>query len=320
MSEEVSKLLIFVLGFSPVVLTEQGAIAGRQKLLSREDLIDPSTEIVLVADSFQFAEGPVSDKQGNVWFTDIQASRVYIRTVDNQIALFREPSGRANGLKFDGKGNLLACEGAARRVTSTSPEGKVTVLADRYRGKKLNSPNDLWVDPQGGIYFTDPRYDARWIWKEKDRMGEKDMNLDDREEQEVRGVYYLPPDGSPLLRVAEGFLNPNGVVGTADGKKLYVSDTYKKEIYLFDILEDGSLANRRVFIPEYSDGMTLDERNNVYLTTGGVKIYTPDGKLITTIDLPCKASNVCFGGRGHKTLFITARQGLFSLQMKVSGQ
>jgi gluconolactonase len=320
MSGGVNKAFIFILGFSTVVPSGQEAIAGRQKMLSKEDIIDPSAGIELIADTFQFTEGPASDKNGNVYFSDIQASRIYVLNLDGQLTILREPSGRANGLKFDYKGNLLACEGASRSVTSTSPEGKVTVLADRYLGKKLNSPNDLWVDPKGGIYFTDPRYEATWIWKEKDRMGEKDMNPDDNEEQEIRGLYYLPPDGRPLRRVAEGFLNPNGVVGTVDRKKLYVSDTYKKETYVFDILEDGSLANRRIFIPEYSDGMTLDERNNVYLTNGGVKIYTPDGKLITTIDLPCKASNVCFGGRDHKTLFITARQGVFSLQMKVSGQ
>ena len=224
-------------------------------------------------------------------------------------------------MRFDSKGDLLACEGASRSVTSTSPDEKETVLADRYKGKKLNSPNDLWIDPKGGIYFTDPRYDnANWIWIEKGDSFDEVSDSLFKEEQETRALYYLPPNGGLMRRVADGFINPNGVVGTLDRKKLYVSDTEKKETYVFDILDNGSLTNRRIFVPEYSDGMTLDEYNNLYLTNGGVQIYTPNGKLITTIDLPCKASNVCFGGKDKRTLFITARQCLFTIKMIVSGQ
>ena len=288
---------------------------------SRDDIIDPSTHLQLIADTFQFTEGPARDKQGNVYFSDIQTSRIYIWSVDNELKVFEDPSGRSNGLRFDPKGNLLACQGASRSVTSTSPEGKVTVLADRYKGKKLNSPNDLWIDPKGGIYFTDPRYsNSKWIWIEKGDSFDQIADSMFKEEQEVRALYYLPHDGKPLRRVAEGFINPNGVVGTLDGKKLYVSDTEKKETYVFDILDDGSLTNRRVFVPEYSDGMTLDELGNLYLTNGGIDIYSSKGKSITTIDLPAKASNVCFGGKDYKTLFITARKKVFSLHMKVSGQ
>ena len=282
------------------------------------DIIEPFVKIEQIADSFQFAEGPAADTMGNIYFSDIQASRIYVWTIDHQLEIFKEPSGRANGLRFDAEGNLLACEGAARRVTSTSPDGKVSILADQFQGKKLNSPNDLWVDKKGGIYFTDPRYNgARWIWIKKNEMNE---NIEREEEQEVRALYYLPPGGKPLLRVADDFMNPNGVIGTSDGKKLYVSDTDKKETYVYSILKDGSLANRRIFAPEYSDGMTLDEFNNVYLTNGGVQIYAPDGSFITTIDIPYKASNVCFGGSDKHTLYITARQCLFAVKMKVTGQ
>lgn len=288
---------------------------------SRDDLIEPSATLKLIADTFLFTEGPAGDQYGNLCFTDIQTSRIYSWSLDNRLKIIKDPSGRANGLRFDSKGNLLACEGASRNVTSTSPGGKVTILADSYQGKKLNSPNDLWIDPKGGVYFTDPRYsNARWIWVEK---GIPPAQFPDSlfwEEQEVRAVYYLPSDGQPLRRVAEGFLNPNGVIGTLDGKMLYVSDTEKKETYRFNILPDGSLANRIVFIPEYSDGLTLDEMNNLYLTNGGIQIYNPLGELITTIELPYKSSNVCFGGRERKTLFITARQAIFRIRMKVTGQ
>ncbi len=288
---------------------------------SRDDLIDPSEKPKLIADGFVFAEGPASDGDGNIYFTDIQTSRIYIWTENSELRLFREPSGRANGLRFDAGGNLLACEGASRRVTSTSPDGSITVLANQYQGKRLNSPNDLWVDPEGGIYFTDPRYSAKWIYIERSEFSEHVPDTSFyAEEQEARGVYYLPPGGKPLRRVAENFMNPNGVIGTPDGRKLYVSDTEKKETYIFEILKDGSLSNRQVFIAEYSDGMTLDEMGNVYLTNGGIDIFTPQRKLITTIDLPAKSSNVCFGGRDHKTLFITARNCVYTLRMKVSGQ
>jgi gluconolactonase len=296
--------------------------SAEDQMSSEDNIISRSPKVELLADCFQFTEGPVSDTQGNIYFTDIPASRIYVWSVENKLKVIREPSGRANGLRFDASGNLLACEGASRRVTSTSPEGRITVLADRYQGKKLNSPNDLWVDQKGGIYFTDPRYSkGGWIWSEKYSYTDHVTDtIENKEEQPVRALYYLPPDGKPLRRVAEDFINPNGVVGTLDGKKLYVSDTEKKEVYVFDILSDGSLVNRKIFVSGYSDGMTLDEKNNLYLTNGGVHIYTPAGKLITTIDLPYRSSNVCFGGRDHKTLFITAGKGLFAVQMKVTGQ
>lgn len=297
--------IVFIIGFSQ----------------SRDDIIEPTAKLELIADTFQFTEGPASDKVGNIYFSDIQTSRIYIWYVDNELKVFKDPSERANGLRFDTDGNLLACEGASRSVTSTASDGKVTVLAYQYKGKKLNSPNDLWIGPKGGIYFTDPRYSgARWIWVEKGDSFDQVADSMFKEEQEVRALYYLPPEGNPLRRVAEGFINPNGVVGTLDGKRLYVSDTEKKEIYAFDILDDGSLSNRKVFVPEYSDGMTLDELNNLYITNGGIDIYSPKGELITTIDLPCKSSNVCFGGKDKHTLYITARQCLFAIQMKVTGQ
>lgn len=287
----------------------------------KKDIIDPGAKLEIIADTFQFTEGPSSDMHGNIYFTDIKTSRIYIWTIDRKLSIFREPSGRANGLKFDRRtGLLFVCEGASRSVTTISPEGKHTELITQFEDKKLNSPNDLWIDPQGGIYFTDPRYDARWIWIEKNDTNIYNTKNIYPEEQDYRALYYLPRDGKPLRRVANGFMNPNGIVGTKDGTKLYVSDTEKKEIYLFDIMGDGSLSNRRIFISQYSDGMTLDELNNLYITNGGIHIYNPEGNLISTIELPSKSSNVCFGGSDHKTLLITARKTVFSLRTKITGQ
>lgn len=321
MQTKLTRLILLTIFASYPLIVAKSQESERKQVYTRDDLIETSSELKELADCFHFAEGPTSDKKGNIFFTDILSSRIYSWSVDNNLSVFRDPSGRANGLKFDSNDNLLACEGALRRITSTSEDGEIRILTDQYQGKKLNSPNDLWIDPKGGIYFTDPRYsNAKWIWVEKGDSDNSGFDSLYKEEQESRAVYYLPPNSQSLKRVAEDFINPNGVIGTLDGKKLYISDTEKKEVYLFDILEDGSLINRQLFIKEYSDGMTLDEFNNLYLTNGDIQIYTPEGNLLTTIVLPNKSSNVCFGGKEHKTLFITAREKLYCIDMNVTGQ
>jgi gluconolactonase len=219
------------------------------------------------------------------------------------LSTFREQSGRANGLYFDRQGNLLACEGGNRRLTSISPEGEVKVLADSYDGKPLNSPNDLWIDPRGGVYFTDPRYGSQ-----------------DGIEQDGFHVYYLPPDGKPLRRVIDNLVKPNGVVGTADGKLLYVADAGDAKTYVYRIQSDGSLTDGKVIAPVGSDGLTLDQHGNLYLTRGVVHVYSPAGRKIMTIEIPEAPSNACFGGKDRQTLFITARKGFYSIRMNVRGQ
>jgi gluconolactonase len=204
---------------------------------------------------------------------------------------------------FDNDGNLLACEGAARRITSVAPDGKVTVLADNYEGKKLNSPNDLWIHPGGGVYFTDPRYG----------------NADGLEQGGFH-VYYITPDRDKLVRVIEDLVKPNGIIGTLDGKTLYVADAGGGKTYSYRIQDDGSVADRKLAAESGSDGMTLDERGNLYLTRGEVLIFDPHGKQIATIDVPDSPSNVCFGGKDGKTLFITARTRFYSIEMTVTGQ
>lgn len=285
------------------------------------DLFDAASQVARVADGFGFAEGVVANARGDVFFTDIPNSRIYVWSADGRLSVFRERSAHANGLRFDRSGNLLACEGAGRRVTSQAPGGTPKVVCDRYDGKRFNSPNDLWVDPHGGVYFTDPRYSgAQWIWEERSSLTNRVDDPDDAEEQGAHGLYYLPSDGKPVRRCAAQFTQPNGVIGTLDGKWLYVSDTEEKKVRRFAIRADGSLADETVFIPSYSDGMTLDELGNLYLTNGGVDIYTPEGKRIATIPVPEKAANVGFGGVDHRTLFIAARRGLYAIRMNVRGQ
>ena len=268
-----------------------------------EGVVAPGAEIEQLAGGFAFTEGPACDAEGNVYFSDIPNNRIHKWSLDGKLTTFREQTGGANGLYFDREGNLLACEGGNRRLTSISPDGKVTVLADGYQGKKLNSPNDLWIDPKGGVYFSDPRYGKQ-----------------DGLEQDGFHVYYLPPDGKPLVRVLDNLVKPNGVVGTTDGKLLYVADAGDSKTYVYRIQPDGSLTARKLIAPVGSDGMTLDERGNLYLTRGVVHVYSPDGKNLATIKLPEAPANVCFGAEDRRTLFITARKGLYSLRMNVRGQ
>ena len=204
---------------------------------------------------------------------------------------------------FDRQGNLLACEGGARRLTSIAPDGTVTVLADSYEGKKLNSPNDLWIDPAGGVYFSDPRYG-------------------NMEGLELPGfyVFYLAPDRKQLLRVIDDMVKPNGVLGTADGKHLYVADAGGGKTYAYSIGPGGMLADKKLFAEQGSDGLARDEQGNIYLTGGGITVYSPEGKKLETIAVPEGPANLKFGGPDKKTLFITARSSLYSVPMRVRGQ
>jgi len=256
-----------------------------------------------LAGGFKFTEGPAEDKAGDIYFSDIPNSRIHKWDVSEQkLSTFRENSGRANGLYFDKHGQLIACEGGNRRVTSISPKGKVTVITEKYKGKRYNSPNDLWIAPDGGIYFTDPRYGSQ-------------------EGREIDGfhVYYISPNRKHVVRVIDDLKKPNGLIGTANGKTLYVADPGAGVTYRYRIQKDGSLAHKTLFCKSGSDGMTLDEKNNLYLTSGSVLVFNPKGKQIATIKFPERPANVTFGGKDNKTLFVTARTGFYSLQMNVAG-
>ena len=265
-------------------------------------LIAPGAKVEKLIGGFKVTEGPAHDTKGNIYFSDIPNSRVHIWSIDGKLSTFRENSGESNGLEFDAKGNLIACEGKTRQLTSIAPDGKVTVLAKSYQGKKLNSPNDLWIDPKGGIYFSDPRYGQQ-------------QGI----EQDGHHVYYLAPGSKQLVRVIGDMQKPNGLVGTPDGKRLYVTDEKGDKIYVYQIEADGSLSGKKLLVEKGSDGMTLDKQGNLYFTNESVWIYSPDGKLLEEIKLPEGAANVSFGGKDHKTLFITARTGLYSLKMAVAG-
>jgi gluconolactonase len=281
-----------------------GGLAITRPAPGQTSLIAPGGKVEKLAGGFMFTEGPAADAQGNVFFSDIPNQRIHKWSVDGQLSTFRENSGGANGLYFDSKGNLIACEGTARRVTSIDPQGNVSVLAESYKGKKLNSPNDLWIDPQGGIYFSDPRYGGM-----------------EGLEQDGFHVYYIAPEGKEVKRVTADLVKPNGVLGTVDGKWLYVADAGDQKTYVYAIGPDGTLAERKLFAAQGSDGMTLDEKGNLYLTTrGGVAVYDRSGQKIETIAVPESPANMTFGGKDRKTLFITARTSLYAVPMSVKGQ
>jgi gluconolactonase len=280
------------------------SLALQASLVAAEaDLVADGAKVEKLAGDFLFTEGPAADRQGNLYFSDIPRNRIHRYGTDGKLTTFRENSGGANGLYFDADGNLLACEGVARQLTSIAPDGKVTVLADKYDGKRFNSPNDLWIDPQGGVYFSDPRYGGM-------------QGL----EQDGFHVYYLAPDRKRLVRVTSDLVKPNGVLGTPDGKHLYVADAGAGKTYVYAIQPDGTLADKKLFASQGSDGMTRDEQGNVYLTSKEVTVYNPAGEKVASIAVPESPANVTFGGADHRTLFITARTSLYGVKMKVKGQ
>ena len=268
-----------------------------------QSLIADGADVRKLHGDFDFIEGPIADPEGNVLFSDIPANRIYKWTVDQKLELVRENTGGANGLNFDADGNLLACEGTAQRVTSMDKDGAITLVVDTYEGKRLNSPNDLWFDAKGGFYFTDPRY------------GFYTHPI----EQDGEHVYYVSPDRESIIRVEDDMQKPNGVIGSLDFKTLYVADTTGK-IFAFDINDDATLSNKRLFTKMGSDGMTLDEKGNIYLTwVGGVHIFNPAGEKIEMIKVPEMPANCGFGGKDGKTLFMTSRTGLYAIDMNVRG-
>lgn len=269
-------------------------------------IIKPNAEVEKIASGFAFTEGPAPDKKGQVYFTDQPNNKIYIWNENDEIMEFEVDGERANGLYFDHDGQLVACADYRNKLIKIDLKGNKTVLADGYDGNHLNGPNDLWIHPNGNIYITDSYYHRPW-WPEGQVQA-----------QDERAVYCVTPKGK-MSRVADGFVMPNGIIGTPDGSTLYVADINDKKIWKYDIQQDGSLANKTFFAPEGSDGMTIDHQGNVYLTNQAVSVYSKDGVKLGAIQIPEQPANVCFGGKNRKTLFVTARTSVYKLAMKVMG-
>jgi len=270
-------------------------------------LIAPGAELNKISSQFIFTEGPATDKKGNIYFTDQPNDKIWKYGIDGKISLFMEKTGRSNGLYFDHKGNLIACADNKDELWSISPGKKVTVLLNNFEGHRLNGPNDLWIDAKGGIYFTDPYYQRDyWDRKQPDIDGQK--------------VYYLPAGKKEAIMADDQFKQPNGIVGSPDGKYLYVADIGDNKTYRYGINADASLSNRQLLFSQGSDGMTLDNEGNIYVTGQGVTIYDKGGTRIGHIPVPAQwTANVAFGGKDRKTLFITAKESVYTIKMKVRG-
>jgi gluconolactonase len=271
------------------------------------DIIAPGAKIERLADGFSFTEGPSADSRGNVYFTDQPNDRIMVWSTAGKLTTFMQPSGRSNGLAFDKKGNLWSCADELTELWCIAPGKNVSVVVENYKNKLLNGPNDLWINKNDGIYFTDPYYRRPW-WKHKEKP------------QDIQAVYYLNPDHKTLIRVAEDLVQPNGIVGTPDGKMLYVADIGAKKTWSYTINADGTLSGKKLFCEMGSDGMTIDTKGNIYLTGEGVTVFDKTGKKIGNIAVPEKwTANVCFGGSDMKSLFITASKGLYRIKLKVKG-
>ncbi len=294
----------------PLHLSILLVLCGTMTAMAEDNaVLAPGAKLEKLADGFNFTEGPAADAEGNIYFTDQPNDRIMIWSKDGKLSTFMQPCGRSNGLCFDGKGNLIACADEHNQLWSIDIKTKEhTVLVKDYQGKLLNAPNDVWVRPDGGIYFTDPMY-PRDYWKR-----------DHKTQQDKEGVYFLSPDHKTLTRVVADFKRPNGIIGTPDGKTLYVSDLDAQKTWSYSIQEDGTLKDKKPFCPMGSDGMTIDDAGNVYLTNHGVTAFDPTGKKVMHVDIPqAWTGNVCFAGKGSHTLFLTASKAIYSLQTKTAG-
>ncbi|MDF2378401.1 MAG: DUF1080 domain-containing protein [Verrucomicrobiales bacterium] len=262
-------------------------------------LVKEDAEFRTLAEGFTFTEGPAVGPDGKIYFNDIPNERTHVFDPESgETTIYREPSGRANGLFFTPAGALIACEGGARRLTRTDYAGEVTVLAEEFEGKKLNSPNDVVPDGIGGFYFTDPRYG----------------NGDDRE-IDVEAVYYVDRKGE-LTQVAADLTKPNGLIICPEGKTLYIADPGAEKVWAYDIEGPGKIANKREFAPVGSDGMTVDKLGNIYVTWVDVIAFSPEGKEVLRLTPPERPANCLLVG---KTLYVTARTGFYAIDLEVEG-
>lgn len=273
--------------------------------------ITPTGEVELVQDGFVFTEGPAWEpKSGSLFFSDIPNTAIYRLNAEGSVTRWTDQSKHTNGILVDRNGRMLACQMDGQVVQYDIATAEATVLASEFEGQRFNAPNDLTVDAGGGIYFTDPLFRAPTPLP-----------------QTVQAVYYIA--AGKVARVTGDLAAPNGVGLSPDGKRLYVCPSRQAEMLVYEVLGPGKLSEPRIFCtvdqPEGqtetgADGITLDIQGNVYITTHiGVQVFSPDGKQLGVISFPQQPSNVCFGGRDRKTMYVTARTALYSVIMPIPG-
>lgn len=261
-----------------------------------------------IADGFQFVEGPVWHPDGFLIFSDIPGNTVYKwDPATGSTEAFHQPSGNSNGLSLDLQGNVLLCQHGKRRVARLEADGTETALATHYNGKRLNSPNDLAVKSDGSIYFTDPPYGIS--------SGQEELGF--------YGIYRLTPEGKVML-LDKSLNRPNGICFSPDETKLYVNDSQARRIYVWDVKEDLTLGNRKLFYTMSgngaADGMKVDTQGNLYSTgPGGVWIFAPDGSLLDKISVPGQTANLNWGDADYQTLYITAQKAVYKIRLNAVG-
>jgi sugar lactone lactonase YvrE len=264
-------------------------------------------EVRKLAGSFRFTEGPAWDRAGGWYFSDIPNKRLHHWSEADGVQLIRTGKQASNGVVVDRQGSLVFCEVGGRRIVRRHCDGRETTLADACEGKPIGMPNDVWIAPGGDIYFTIPKTNKR-----RGKFVPADA---------VNGtVCLIPGDGSTVRDVGVGLRSTNGIIGSADGRRLYVTDPGSQKCWRYEIKPDGSLSNRQLAATKGSDGLALDRYGNLYTTSKeGVVVFSPQAEPIATITVPESPANMAFGGHDGKTLFITARTAIYSVPMNVRG-
>ncbi len=275
-------------------------------------IIPPDGRLERIATGFQFTEGPVwNASDGSLLFSDIPANRIYKWSPDKGVTVFRDPSGNSNGLTYDKESRLIACEHGNRWLSRIEKDGSYTVLADRFRGKRLNSPNDVVVKSDGTIYFTDPPYGIQ----------------PEQQELPFQGVFRFKPETKELTLLVDDFNKPNGLAFSLDETVLYIADSSdRRHIRAFDVNHDGTLSNSRVFaeirskLPGNPDGMKVDVEGHLYVSAaGGVWVFSDEGERMGVIKTPEIPANCAFGDKDWKSLYITARTSVYHIRLSVPG-
>lgn len=289
------------------------------------DIRDPKFRLVVgdsvvfetIATGFLFTEGPLwhaADKY--LLFSDMPGDHLRKWTARDGVTTFRKPCAQSNGLTWDGQGRLIVCEHATSRVTRTEPDGRSMIIASHHEGKELNSPNDVIVKSDGGIYFTDPTYGRAEYFGNP-----RPLQLD------FRGVYRAEPDGSRLTMLAGDFGQPNGLCFSLDERQLFVNDTDRQHIRVFDVKPDGTLSKGWIWAETTGagqgapDGMKIDSEGNIYCCgPGGIHVFDPQGISLGVIKLPEHTANFCFGDDDLRSLYVTASSSIYRFRVKTPGR
>jgi gluconolactonase len=276
-------------------------------LQGQKRVTEKNAAVEKLAGGFTFTEGPACDAEGSVYFTDQPNNRILKWTEKDGVKEFLSGSGRSNGMYFGNDGYLYTCADEENEIWKISASGNHRVILKPPKEALFNGPNDLWCDKNGGIWFTDPYYARPW-WSHKTKP------------RNIQGIYYLAPADSVAVLVSDQLKQPNGIIGSPDGKRLYVADIGDNKTYRFDIVPEGRLVNKVLFCNLGSDGMTIDKNENLYLTGNGVTVFSKEGIKLINIQVPEKwTANVCFGGPQKEYLFITATEGFYRIKMRVRG-